>query len=71
MGIKSQIRKEHYKVATSSNADDAYFKVNFLRPGVVLLDIILPGMSGLDFMNATHSRLEADHVPVVVMSSAW
>ncbi len=67
--LKARFEKEHYKVTTSSNADDAYFKVNFLNPSVMLLDIILPGMNGLDFMSAVHSRLEANHVPIVIMSS--
>jgi len=67
--LKSKFEKGNYKVTTSSNADDAYFKVNFLKPSVVLLDIILPGMNGLDFMSAVHSRLEASHVPVVIMSA--
>ncbi len=43
--VNARFEKEHYKVTTSFNADDAYVKVNFLRPSVVLLDIILPGMS--------------------------
>ncbi|MBL7920040.1 MAG: response regulator [Bacteroidia bacterium] len=67
--LKARFEKENYKVTTSSNADDAYFKVNFLKPSIMLLDIILPGMNGLDFMSAVYSRLEANHVPIVIMSS--
>lgn len=67
--LKAKFEKGKYKVTTCSNAHDAYFKVNMVKPSVMLLDLILPGMNGLDFMNALHSRLEADHVPIVVMSA--
>src|SRR4051812_10357860 len=67
--LKARFEKDNYKVTVSSNVDDAYFKVNVITPSVMLLDILLPDMNGLDFMNAVHSRILAEHVPVVVMSS--
>ncbi|MBA2612741.1 MAG: response regulator [Bacteroidetes bacterium] len=67
--LKARFEKENYKVTLSSNVDDAYFKVNVIKPSVMLLDIVLPGMNGLDFMNMVHSRLIAEHVPVVIMSA--
>lgn len=71
--LKAKFEKENYKVTVSSNVDDAYFKVNVITPSVVLLDIVLPGMNGLDFMNIINSRLMSEHVPVIIMSalSQW
>ena len=67
--LKAKFEKENYKVTLSSNVDDAYFKVNVITPSVVLLDIVLPGMNGLDFMSVINSRLAAEHVPVIIMSA--
>ena len=67
--LKSRFEKENYKVTVSSNVDDAYFKANIITPNIMLLDIILPGMNGLDFMDAIHSLILAEHIPVVIMSS--
>ncbi|MEO6305526.1 MAG: response regulator [Bacteroidia bacterium] len=67
--LKARFEKENYKVTVSSNVDDAYFKANVITPTIVLLDIVLPDMNGLDFMNAIHSKLLAEHIPIVIMSS--
>ncbi len=67
--LKSRFEKENYKVTVSSNVDDAYFKANVITPSIMLLDILLPDMNGLDFMNAIHSRMLAEHIPIVIMSS--
>ena len=41
-----------------------------LLPSLVLLDMRLPGMSGLELLEAIRSRRELKRVPVVVLASA-
>jgi DNA-binding response OmpR family regulator len=39
-----------YEVLTASNGDDALKKVKAERPHLILLDVRMPGMSGLDVL---------------------
>lgn len=53
-------------VGMAANALEAGQKVKLLRPDVVTLDIEMPGMSGLEFLN---KLLFTQPVPVIIVSS--
>jgi len=48
--LKKYLTKKGYEVHTATNGNDAVGKVKELKPHVVLLDISLPGMSGMDVL---------------------
>jgi len=57
-----------HKVTTVSSGEDAVLKVNTIKPDMVLLDIWMPGMSGLE---ALCKIKEINHDVRVVMLSAF
>jgi DNA-binding response OmpR family regulator len=67
--LKAKFEKEGYKVTISSNIHDAYFKINNIDPNVILLDIMLPDMNGLEFMNLINSKIKDEKIPIILMSS--
>ncbi|HEY1039812.1 MAG TPA: response regulator [Bacteroidia bacterium] len=69
MALRQKLEKEGMQVYTSTNIYDAYFKVNQSEPDIVLLDIVLPDMNGLSFMNMINSNVLNTRIPVVLMSS--
>lgn len=69
MALRQKLEKEGMQVYTSSNIYDAYFKVNQSAPDIVLLDIVLPDMNGLSFMNMINSNVLNTRIPVILMSS--
>ena len=69
MALRQKLEKEGMQVYTSTNIYDAYFKVNQIEPNIVLLDIVLPDMNGLSFMNMINSNVLNTRIPVVLMSS--
>jgi DNA-binding response OmpR family regulator len=48
--LKKYLTKKGYQVHTATNGNDAVGKAKELRPHIVLLDIALPDMSGLDVL---------------------
>lgn len=69
MALRQKLEKEGMQVYTSTNIYDAYFKVNQSEPDVILLDIVLPDMNGLSFMNMINSNVLNTRIPVILMSS--
>lgn len=67
--MKKKLELSNYKVTTSSNIQDAYFKLNMLKPDLILLDIMMPDISGIEFMNLISSQLMAVNTPIILMSS--
>jgi two-component system chemotaxis response regulator CheB len=63
--LSSVLRGEGFDVATTSNATVAAQRIAHQRPDVVLLDLQMPGMSGLEFLE---QLMATDPLPVVVCS---
>lgn len=40
------------------------------RPALVLLDLMMPGMNGWEFLAALHERVEVGPLPVIVLTGA-
>ena len=57
-----------YEVTTVNSGEDAVLKINTIKPDMVLLDIWMPGMSGLE---ALCKIKEINHDVRVVMLSAF
>lgn len=54
-----------YNVHTASSGEEAIEAANSLRPDLVLLDLLLPGMSGLEVCRQVRT---ASNVPIIVLS---
>ena len=68
LGVKKRLESAGYKVTTCDNVHDAYFKLNILKPDLILLDIIMPDINGLEFMTIIRSQYETLDVPIILMS---
>ncbi len=66
--IKKKLEYIGYKVTTSSNVHDAFFKLNVLKPDIIMLDIIMPDMNGIEFMSLINSQFGSAGIPIILMS---
>ena len=60
---------EGYQVADAGDGAEALAKVRAFHPEVVLLDLMMPGMSGWDFLRAARGDPELSSIPVIVLSA--
>jgi DNA-binding NtrC family response regulator len=65
--IRTALEDEGYHVATASNGTQAITHITSAQPSLVLLDLRLPGMSGVEVTGWLH-RWHVE-VPVVFMSA--
>jgi two-component system alkaline phosphatase synthesis response regulator PhoP len=66
-GLSDNFRAEGYDVRHVARGDQAAAAVHEFRPDVVLLDILLPGRSGLDVL--ADLRRHGDRVPVLMLTA--
>ena len=66
--ISHFLREEGYNVVTAYDADEALSKAN---PDVdaILLDVMLPGMSGFDIAKKLRGRVETEKIPIIMMTA--
>jgi CheY-like chemotaxis protein len=67
--IKSTLEKDGWKVETAENGLVALERVARTLPGLVLLDLMMPEMDGLTFLEEFRRLPDARAVPVIVLTA--
>lgn len=62
------LRLDGYKVVEAEDGEEALKMIESTPPDLVLLDIILPKLSGFDVLTKLKATPELSHIPVVVYS---
>lgn len=65
------LRMHGFEVRVAGDAREAMTLIAERRPNVVLSDIMMPGMSGVELLDALREDPEYQDLPVVLMSSAY
>lgn len=61
--------QEKYQVLFSLNAEDGFEKTLAMKPELILLDIMMPGMNGYQFLTRLKKDSRVAHIPVIILSS--
>src|SRR5688572_20292727 len=60
---------EGYVVDTAVDGEDALACVKAARPDAILLDLMMPGMNGRQFLQALRSDPAYQEIPVLIMTA--
>jgi DNA-binding response OmpR family regulator len=60
---------EGMEVDPALSGDEALRKAEVQRPDVILLDLLLPGRSGLDVLAALKANARSREIPVIMLTS--
>lgn len=63
------LAREGFEVATAHDAEEALRRIGEYCPDAVLLDLVLPGMSGTDLLSAIRADARFDQVVIIVLSA--
>ena len=63
------LARESYRVRTASTGPEALEAISLDPPDLVILDLMLPGMSGLELLAEIRRRSELEHVAVILLTA--
>lgn len=64
------ILSTEYRVFKAASGEEALIQVKDCKPGLILLDIMMPGLGGLETLKMLKAHPDFRNVPVVIMSGA-
>ncbi len=64
-----KFRKEGYAVTTYSDGSSAIDGISESNPDIVLLDVVMPGMDGIEVLQKLKSEENTKDIPVVLMTN--
>jgi CheY-like chemotaxis protein len=67
--LQAILEGDGYRAETCSNGREALERLNGSKPDLVLMDVMMPLLSGLEVLRTMKRTPELDGVPVVLMSS--
>jgi PAS domain S-box-containing protein len=56
MVVKMLLEKEEHEIFEASSGEDALKKIREVKPDLLLLDVMMPGMSGMDVLKAVRKK---------------
>ena len=64
--VKKYLNENNYLVSTSENAENAYEKITTIEFDLIILDIMMQGKSGLEFIQENKKRLKT---PIILLTA--
>ncbi len=67
--LKVRLQKENVDVTLARDGEEALKKIEEERPGLVLLDLILPKKSGFEILEKVSNDPQLKDMPVIIISN--
>tara|TARA_B100001029_G_scaffold122128_1_gene101570 strand:- start:1538 stop:2215 length:678 start_codon:yes stop_codon:yes gene_type:complete len=64
--VKQYLDQNNFLVTTANSAEDAVKKINIIKFDLIVLDIMMPGKSGLDFIKENKNKLKT---PIILLTA--
>lgn len=67
--LKEKFEKENFDVSLARDGDEALVVAKKNKPDIILLDIILPKINGLEVLSFLKADKELNRIPVIILSN--
>ena len=64
--VKKYLNENNYLVTTANSAEDAVEKIKIIQFDLIILDIMMPGKNGLEFIQENQKKLET---PIILLTA--
>jgi two-component system phosphate regulon response regulator PhoB len=69
MLLRYNLEAEGYEVETTARGDDAEVRLKERAPDLVVLDWMLPGMSGIELCRRLRARTDTERLPIIMLTA--
>jgi two-component system, OmpR family, phosphate regulon response regulator PhoB len=67
--LKYNLESEGYRVRSSAQGEDVAFMIAEERPNLILLDWMLPGISGIEVCRLIRAKAESRDIPIIMLTA--
>jgi len=67
--LESVLSEYGYNVTSTLNAQEAFKLIDKKKPDLILLDLLMPDISGFDFAKMLKDNPITSHIPIIVISA--
>ena len=67
--LKYRFEKENYAIRIATNGIEALAQVGDRQPDLVILDLMMPKMDGLEFLSHLRANPKTQGIPVIVLTA--
>src|SRR5208283_394826 len=67
--VSSNLQREGYRVVPAYTGEEALDLVRTIRPDLMVLDLMLPGMQGLEVCRLVRANGEYSNMPIIILSA--
>ena len=64
--VKQYLNQNHFLVSTAKSAEDAENKIEILKFDLIVLDVMMPGKSGLEFISKNRKKIQT---PIILLTA--
>jgi len=67
--LNDMLTKSGYEVVASDNGEDAILKAKSLKPDLILMDVVMPGLNGFQATRAISRDQDTRGIPIILCTS--
>lgn len=66
---EERMKQEGYVILSASDGEEALEKAVKEKPDLILLDIMMPKINGIDVMKMLREKEETDKIPIIILTA--
>jgi len=67
--VRYNLAREGYQVHSASTGESAIDQAKSINPNLIILDLMLPGMDGLEVARVLKQNPDTSHIPIVMLTA--
>jgi CheY-like chemotaxis protein/two-component sensor histidine kinase len=69
LGFISEMLKGSFEVVTALNGEEGLKKIEIQLPDLIISDVMMPGISGLELCRKIKSDIKTSHIPIILLTA--
>ena len=69
MLMKKQLTAHGYRVTTASDGLDGLMKLESVKPDLIICDVMMPNLDGIEFVKAVKGHGDTQRIPVIFLTA--